>query len=176
MNAYKVLSIDPGCSFSNPPLDRSLTPARSPLARNIATKISRGPASSRSRLILRVVVGLLVCGAAWMQVSGSMSLFGLQSDPKAWGIAVLILGFLMAIGLFARTSALAVAAVSVTSLVSQALAAGGQIQMSPEVQLTLVYGAMAAIVTMVGPGRLTLGRLIRQSVGKRILRRIDALG
>lgn len=162
-NQYKVLSVNPGSSdripVYNPASEEtpsSIVPWSDRMASIIDGTSPKYMQGSASRLLLRIVAALIIGGSAWMQMRGYICVFGIETQAYAWGVGALVLCILMLMGAIGRMAPLCLAALAVVQLVSYAYNNGGVADFSPSNQLALVYGALAAVVAVLGPGRLTL--------------------
>ncbi|HEX8522462.1 MAG TPA: DoxX family protein [Tepidisphaeraceae bacterium] len=118
-------------------------------------------------LLLRLSIGLIFAGAGWMKIHtfGVANFVRMSSDsvpsylPKALGRGYLyalpwvelVLGILLIVGLFTRTTALVTALV----LVSIMMAVTGWYETSPglSVHTNAVYLMIAMALALLGPGR-----------------------
>lgn len=167
MNEYKVLSINPGVRERLPVYHRTdaetragITPAGRQIAGILGMEESSRIRISVIQLVLRIIAGVAIIGTAVVQIGGGINVFGLSSASYGFGIAALVLGVLMATGLLGRVAALGVAVLTVLSLIDYAAANAGVADFSPENQISLIYGALAAVVAVWGSGRYTLQRLL----------------
>lgn len=177
---YKVLSINPGASERLPSFSRGSVRSRRsivPLAGKIAGMFGESTGSylrgSAARLLLRMVAALATGGSAWLQMQGHLCVFGMETDAYGWGVAALVLSVLTALGVTGRLAPLMLACLSVISLISYAYYNGGVADFSASNQLALIYGALAAMVSVLGTGRLSvpfwLAHVVRGDRQKRMV-------
>lgn len=163
MSEIKVLSVNPGATERIPTYNGSHLTRRESIVpwSDKLTLVFGGTTplylkGSASRLLLRVVAALAFGGSAWLQLHGYMNVFGMEEYSYGCAIAAMVLASLMILGVGGRLSALGIAALSVAALISYAYNNGGVADFSPVNQLTLIYGALAATVAVLGMGHLTL--------------------
>lgn len=113
------------------------------------------------------MAGVFIIGGAVMQMRGEIDIFGLDNSIYIYGVAALSLGVMMCIGFLGRFAALGLTVLAVMSLIGYASAHGGVADFSAPNQLALLSGALTAMVAVMGPGRLTLGRLFFARVNKK---------
>lgn len=159
----KVLSINPGATERLPEYTpylgsekKAIIPMTDRLSRMFGANTSLYLQGSASRLLLRSVAALAFGASAWLQMAGYMSIFGLDAYSYWCGMAVLLLSALMLLGIGGRLTPLCLSAMTVISLISYAHANGGVADFSLSCQLSLIYGAIAAVVAVLGTGRFTL--------------------
>lgn len=163
----KILSVNPGSierlpSFSRPAeAPTSIVPPAERLARLFGGAKSCHLRGSASRLLLRIVASVFVIGGAVMQMRGELHLFGFEDYPYIYGIAALVLGICVCVGLAGRYSALLLTVSAVMSLSGYASAHGGVADFTAPNQLSLLSGMLTAVVAVLGTGQLTLWNLLR---------------
>lgn len=166
MSDPKILPVNPGSIDRLPPFTRrmeapvSIAPLSGSLARMFGAVGACCLRGSYSRLLLRIVAAVFIIGGAVMQMRGELDIFGLERHTYIYGVAALVLGAMMCLGLMGRYAALVLTVLAVMSLMGYAAAHGGVADFSAPNQLSLVSGALTAMVAVLGPGRLTLSRLL----------------
>lgn len=174
MNEYKVLSVNPGATDQLPAMRPIQSPAPeyiAPMAERIAYLFGGKTASylqgSATRLLLRLIGALAIGGSGWLQMQGTLCVFGIETEPYICGMVTMILSVMMMLGITGRFAPLCLATLSVMSLVSHALNNGGVADLSVGNQLSMIYGAIAATVAVLGTGRYTLPCWIAGIINKR---------
>lgn len=164
-----ILSVNPGAASKLPPTDYSgqgpLYSGQHPLARHTAHITSRSGhhvwRANTAKLILRIVTGLLFISLGILQMAFPVWILGLQEHSRTFGTAIIILAGSAILGIGGRVPALGLTAFAVMALITSS-PYGTPATLIPtlRLQLTFIYGAIAAIMAICGPGRFTVPHLV----------------
>lgn len=108
-----------------------------------------------------MVAGLLFISLAIMQMNTHTYILGPESYSRAFGIVIIVLAGLSILGIGGRVPALGLSTIAVIAIAtSMATPPPVSTDTMLHLQLIYVYGAIAAILVIFGPGHLTIPHLI----------------
>ncbi len=167
VSSIKILTVNPGAASTLPTTDYTAQQSRQPIHLHVTGNKERTTThhmrhsrrADTGKLILRIAVGLLMITLGVMQTTPQLHISGLQAQSHTFGIASGILAVPAMAGIGGRLPALGLAIIAITVLVT-ASSYDTPPTINAALHLPIIYGVLASVMIIFGPGRFTVPRVI----------------